>query len=436
MPGAVTAPTIANLERSGRGHPPEHPATPPPNPPHQPLGEAQWRGPEGPGEALEPHSKPESSNSGITVLLYLFSSEKLRGMKIESWMFREPGAPMALEEREEAPASGEVLVRVAGCGVCHTDLGFFYDGVPTRHPLPLALGHEISGTVVEAGEGAEAWAGKQVVVPAVIPCGRCRACKDGEGSICPHQIFPGNDVHGGFGTHVRVPAAGLCAVPDLADPGVNRAGLDLPALSVIADAVSTPYQALLRCELRAGDLAVFVGAGGVGGFGVQLAAAMGAHVVAIDVDAARLEALVDCGAHLRLSASELDFRALKASVKEFASEHDVPTWRWRIFDTSGTPAGQATAFGLLGKGSYLGVIGYTPKKVELRLSNLMALDATARGNWGCLPEHYPAAVGFALRGEIRLEPFVERRPLSSINQTFAAVQDHQVCRRVILTPES
>ena len=357
-------------------------------------------------------------------------------MKIESWMYREPGAPMGLERRDEAPAAGEVLVEVAGCGVCHTDLGFVYDGVPTRHPLPLTLGHEISGTVVETGEGAEAWDGQQVVVPAVIPCGQCRACRADQGSVCPHQVFPGNDVHGGFATHVRIPAAGLCPVPDLGDPSKNGAGLDLAALSVIADAVSTPYQALLRSDLQAGDLAVFVGAGGVGGFGVQLAACMGAHVVAIDVDPARLEALSSCGAHLCLSASDLDFRGLKGSVREFAAEQDVPTWRWRIFETSGTPAGQATAFGLLGKASYLAVVGYTPKKVELPLSKLMALDATARGNWGCLPEHYPAIVALALKGDVRLEPFVERRPLSSINETFAAVHAHELSRRVILTPES
>ena len=79
---------------------------------------------------------------------------------------------------------------------------------------------------------------------------------------------------------------------------------------------------------------------------------------------------------------------------------------------------------------------HSPKKLELRLSNLMALDATARGNWGCLPEHYPAIVELALNGDVKLEPFVERRPLASINETFAAVHAHEVSRRVILTPES
>ncbi|MEK9764303.1 MAG: alcohol dehydrogenase catalytic domain-containing protein, partial [Deltaproteobacteria bacterium] len=77
-------------------------------------------------------------------------------------------------------------------------------------------------------------------------CGTCPACLSGRGSICPAQIFPGNDLHGGFASHLKVPARGLCPVPDLEDPQVNPRGLALASLSVIADAVSTPYQACVR----------------------------------------------------------------------------------------------------------------------------------------------------------------------------------------------
>jgi 6-hydroxycyclohex-1-ene-1-carbonyl-CoA dehydrogenase len=357
-------------------------------------------------------------------------------MLISSWIVRQPGQAMTLEDREAGPAAGQVLVEVAGCGVCHTDLGFFYDGVPTRHPLPLTLGHEVSGRVVEAGAGAEQWLGRSVVVPAVIPCGTCPACLSGHGPICPEQIFPGNDVHGGFGTHLTVPASGLCPVPDLDDPTVNPTGLDLATLSVIADAVSTPYQAALRADLREGDLAVFVGTGGVGGFGVQIAAALGAHVVATDVDALRLGGLADHGISLGLDAHTLDFKQIKRAVRDFAREREIPTWRWRIFETSGTPAGQSTAFGLLGHASYLSLVGYTAEKTTLRLSNLMALHATAEGNWGCLPEHYPAVLDLVLSGKVDLSPFTEQRPLASINDTFADVRAHRVSRRVVLTPES
>ena len=101
-----------------------------------------------------------------------------------------------------------------------------------------------------------------------------------------------------------------------------------------------------------------------------------------------------------------------------------------------TPAGQETAFALLGHASYLSVVGYTPDKASLRLSNLMALDAVAQGNWGCLPEHYPAVLEHVLAGRVRLAPFTESRPLSSINDTFEDVRAHRVRRRVVLVPES
>ena len=92
--------------------------------------------------------------------------------------------------------------------------------------------------------------------------------------------------------------------------------------------------------------------------------------------------------------------------------------------------------GLVGHGGHLSVVGFTPKKLELRLSNLMAFDATAQGNWGCLPEHYPAIVALVLQGKIALEPFVEKRPLSSINETFRDIHERRTNRRVILLPES
>ena len=130
-----------------------------------------------------------------------------------------------------------------------------------------------------------------------------------------------------------------------------------------------------------------------------------------------------------------DFKSLRNAIRDFAATKHIPTWRTKIFETSGTAAGQTTAFGLVGHGGYLGVVGFTPDKVEVRLSNLMAFDATAQGNWACLPEHYPAIVDLILSGRIAIEPFIERRPLSSINQTFEDVHHRRATRRVVLIPE-
>jgi len=329
------------------------------------------------------------------------------------------------------PAADEVVVEVAGCGVCHTDISFAYQGVPTRHPLPLVLGHEISGRVVAAGEVAAAteWQGRSVIVPAVIPCGTCPACQAGRPTICRAQFMPGNDGDGGFATHVRVPFRGLCPVPESLPSGI-----ELATLSVVADAVTTPYEAIRRSGLSSDDVAVFIGVGGIGGFGVQIAAALGAAVVAIDVDVERLDLLAKHGASLTLDARGVAEKELKTAVRSFVKQSGRKGIGLKIFETSGTPQGQATAFALLDHGAYLAVVGYTPQKLEVRLSNLMAFDATARGNWGCPPEQYPAALKLVLDGKVALAPFVESHPLDDAPAVFEAVAKHAIRRRVILTP--
>ena len=327
------------------------------------------------------------------------------------------------------PKPGEVTVEVAGCGVCHTDIGFAYDGVPTRAPLPLILGHEISGQVIATGAGAAELQGRKVIVPAVIPCGECLACEAGQPTICRRQFMPGNDGDGGFATHVRVPARGLCRVPD-----ALPAGISLELLSVVADAVTTPYEAIRRSGLSPQDVAVFVGVGGVGGFGVQIAAALSAAVVAIDVDQCRLDTAARHGASLALNAVSASEKEIKAAVRSFARQSGRKGIGLKIFETSGTPAGQATAFGLLDHGAYLAVVGFTPKKIELRLSNLMAFDATARGNWGCPPEQYPAALQLVLDGKVAIEPYIERHTLDEIPRLIEAVARHEISKRVILIP--
>ena len=327
------------------------------------------------------------------------------------------------------PQRGEVVVQVAGCGVCHTDIGFAFDGVPTRHLLPLILGHEISGRVVAASDDTLGWLGRSVIIPAVIPCGECPACLAGRATICRRQFMPGNDGDGGFATHVLVPSRGLCSIPEILPHG-----LTLEMLSVVADAVTTPFEAIRRSALGPEDVAVIVGAGGIGGFGVQIAAALGSAVVAIDVDQGRLEQAAAHGAGLTLDASSMDLKSVKSSVRKFAAEGGHKGIGLKVFEMSGTPSGQATAFGLLDYGGYLGIVGFTPKTVEVRLSNLMALDATARGNWGCPPEQYPAALAMVLEGNIALAPFVEQHPLEETPEILEAVADHKLRRRAILIP--
>lgn len=346
-----------------------------------------------------------------------------------SWRFVEPGRPLELfEDAARDPGAGEALIEVAGCGVCHTDLGFLDGGVRTRVDPPLVLGHEISGTVLAAGEGAENWVGKDVLVAAVIPCGSCEMCSSGRGNVCSNQRMPGNDLDGGFATHVTVPANALFAVEDL------PAGYELADLAVVADAVTTPLQAIRRAEVSPGDFVVVVGAGGVGTYAVQIAAASGATVVAIDIQDAHLDPLSEHGAAATVNARDLSARDVRDKVREHARSLGFPAIGWKIFECSGTTSGQETAFGLLCPAATLAVVGFTRDKVSIRLSNLMAFDATAFGSWGCPPERYPEAIDLVTSGQVEVLPFTRKASMRDIEAVLAETHTRTDHRRVILVP--
>lgn len=326
------------------------------------------------------------------------------------------------------PDAGEAVVEVAGCGLCHTDLGYLAGAVKTKHDLPLILGHEISGRVVATGEGHRDLVGRQVVVPAVLPCGDCSLCRAGRDNICQGQRMPGNDFHGGFASHLKVPARFLCTLPD------NLGDFPLAELSVVADAITTPYQSVLRSGLKSGEVAIVVGVGGVGLYLLQHARNAGAHVVALDIDQPRLAAATAQGAELTLDSKALDEREVRQRIRAWARERGYPSEQWRVFEASGTAAGQRVAYSLLSFAGTLGVVGFTMDKVELRLSNIMAFDADVFGNWGCRPAHYPAVVQAVLDGRVDVRRNVQQYPLAELNDVVAAANAHRLTARAVLIP--
>lgn len=323
--------------------------------------------------------------------------------------------------------SGEALIEVAGCGVCHTDISFWHHGVPTRHELPLTLGHEISGIVVD---GPDHLMGKGVIVPAVLSCGECELCSHGRSNICRKQQMPGNDFHGGFASHVVAPARFLAPISDKA-----LKGHELAELAVIADAVSTPYQAIEKSELKSGDLAIVIGVGGVGIYGAQLAKAKGATVLALDISQEKLDAVEEAGIAMGVNISGKDIRAVKSEVKAAAKELGAPSVGWKIFEMSGTKPGQELGYALLNFAGTLSVVGFTLDKLELRLSNLMAFDAKAIGTWGCRPELYPAVIDTVTTGDVKIKPYTEMRPMSQINDIFEIMRSGSTKKRTVLIPD-
>ncbi len=358
-------------------------------------------------------------------------------MQATGWALTQAGQPLETLELElSTPAKNEVLIQVKGCGVCHTDLSYIFEGVPLHSPTPRILGHEIVGVVIEAGDDHKTLLGESVIVPAVIPCGTCAACLDGRPSICPQQVFLGNDIHGGFSSHVRVPAPqnSLCVVPKTYKGALTD-------LAVVADAVTTPLNAVHKSGLRTDDtpqVAVVVGAGGIGAFALQIAKSWGenVHTIALDISDQRLHLVEEHGADLILNTHDLSAQDVKKFLRAHAKQKGWPTSQWTIFETSGTTAGQDTAFNLLNFGATLMVVGYTAKKTPLRLSNLMAFDARAVGVWGCPPSLYPKAVELIMADKVALKPFVQHEPLSRVNEIITDLHHRRISRRVILVPEN
>jgi 6-hydroxycyclohex-1-ene-1-carbonyl-CoA dehydrogenase len=325
---------------------------------------------------------------------------------------------------------GEVLVQVAGCGVCHTDLGYFYDGVPTVSKPPLALGHEIAGTVIA---GDPAWVGKEVIIPAVMPCRKCILCKTGRGNRCLAQKMPGNSigVYGGFASHIVVPSIDLCFVGD-------KKGYKLEQLAVVADAVTTPYQAAKRADLQPGDNVIIIGAtGGVGVYMAQMVKALGARsVIGIARNPQKLQRALNFGCDHVISTLDKTNKDIVGEWRNYCKTKGLDQAGWKIFEVTGSKAGQELALDLLSFVGKLILVGFGMATSEYMFSKLMAFDAEVIGTWGCLPEYYPIVLDMVLNKKILIDPFVDVRPMSTIAATFDEI--HKAGspeKRVVLTPD-
>lgn len=186
-----------------------------------------------------------------------------------------PEHPIALEEID-MPHVGpdDVLIKVAACGLCHTDLTYLH-GNPTPKKPPIILGHEPSGIIVQTGSNVQnVKCGDNVIVSSLIPCLTCEQCRSGHENLCTHAILPGATKDGAFAEYVAVPASGVYSLPG---------SLPLEESCIISDAVCTAYHAIYQvANVRPGDtIAVYGATGGVGLLCVQFASLIGANVIGI-----------------------------------------------------------------------------------------------------------------------------------------------------------
>jgi 6-hydroxycyclohex-1-ene-1-carbonyl-CoA dehydrogenase len=339
---------------------------------------------------------------------------------VKAAVYHGPGRPLTIEERPvPAPGPGEILVRVAACGVCHTDLHYLDHGVKTFKEPPLVLGHEPSGTVAGCGAGASLFApGDRVLLPAVLTCGSCRACRLGRENICESMRMLGNHIEGAYAEYVLAPEKDVFRLPE---------GVPLEEGSIIADALSTPFHAVTRRgEVRPGDSVAVFGCGGVGMNVVQVAAAAGARVVAVDISEEKL-------------AMARRFGAAGVVHPPTAGDPSRAVRKWSdggvdvAFEAIGLPETMRQAFDAVRGGGRLVAVGFTAKDVPLSFGRVMFREITILGSLGCRPVDYPPLIRMVADGRLKVKELVTHRfPLERINEAFDLLRRGAALRSIVV----
>lgn len=226
-------------------------------------------------------------------------------------ILHEFGQPLSIEDVPvPRPGDGEVLLQIEACGVCHSDLHLISGDWPAFAKLikrPLIPGHEVVGRVVELGPGVPPkLRGARVGVPWVFwSCGVCSNCVEGRENICQNRAITGVTVNGGYAEFMVAKATHVIAIPE---------SLESAEAAPLFCAGVTVFRALRNAEVKTGQRVAVFGVGGLGHLAVQVARAMGAAVVAVDVDDAKLALARESGAQQTLNSTKQDAAAeLRAS---------------------------------------------------------------------------------------------------------------------------
>lgn len=313
----------------------------------------------------------------------------------------------------------QILVKVAACGVCHTDLHYLEHGVPTFKKPPIVLGHEASGIVEAAGRRVtNLKKGQRVLIPAVLTCGHCPACRQGRENICANMQMLGNHFDGAYAEYVAVPAKDVLALPD---------AVPLEEAAIVADAISTPYHAVKnRAQVRPGDTVVVFGCGGVGINAVQLAAIAGGYVIAVDVNDRKLTWASEFGAARTINATKVE-RVSKEVKKLTGGGADI------ALEVIGNPRTIEEAFECIRVGGRLCVVGYTHEAISIVAGKIMFKEVEVVGSLGCRPVDYVPLLRLVEQGKIDLKRLVTHRfRLDEIGKAFEVMKEGQSLRSVVI----
>lgn len=333
-------------------------------------------------------------------------------------VFHGANKPLEIED-VSTPKIGpeEALIKIAACGVCHTDLHYL-EGVPTFKKPPVILGHEASGLVTKTGEKViNVEVDDRVLIPPVLTCGYCYSCRIGRENLCRNIVMIGNSIDGAYAEYAKIPAKDLIKLPK---------EIPLEEASIISDAMSTPFHALKnRANLRPGDSVVIYGVGGVGLNAVQIAVALGASVIAVDKIDGKLKQAKELGASETINVN--DENPVKGVRRITGGGADVAV------EAIGIPEVMRMAFDSVRWGGRAVIIGYSHKDVSISAATLMFREKEVYGSLGCRIVDYPPLIDMIRRGRLKLL-VSDKMPLEKINEALEMLKEGKIKTRAIVTP--
>lgn len=325
------------------------------------------------------------------------------------------GQALVVEEvARPKPGRGQVLVKIAACGVCHTDLHAAHGDWPIKPSLPLIPGHEGVGTVVEVGKGVEhVKEGDRVGVPWLhTACGHCTHCLGGWETLCEAQQNTGYSVNGGFAEY---------ALADADYVGHLPANLSFLEVAPILCAGVTVYKGLKVTDAKPGDWVAISGIGGLGHMAVQYAKAMGFKVAAVDIDEDKLRLARTLGADITVNAKATDPGPYLQ--KEIGGAQGVLV-------TAVSPIAFSQALGMVRRGGTVSLNGLPPGDFPLSIFDTVLRGITVRGSIVGTRLDLQEALAFAADGRVRAT--VQAEGLDSINSVFDRMARGEIEGRVVL----
>lgn len=343
---------------------------------------------------------------------------------MKSLMLEEYGKLAVADVPQPRPGEHEVLVRVAACGICGSDVHGF-DGSSGRRIPPLVMGHEASGVVVEAGAGVtEFKAGDRVTFDSTVYCGECLYCKRGDVNLCDRREVIGVSCgeyrrHGAFAEYIAVPDRIVYRLPGR---------MSFPEAAML-EATAVALHAVKVSGVKKGDIALVVGAGMIGLLTMQALRASGvARVMIADIDETRLTLgeLLGADEALRGTGGEIADAILKRTGGVGA---DV------VFDAVGRAKTVSESIDSVRKGGTVTLIGNIAPEVTIPLQKVVSRQIRLQGTAASAGE-YPQAIDLISSGRIHVRPLITAvAPLEDGPQWFERLHAREPnLMKVVLAP--